>query len=242
MAIQQQKPLNSVKVELTGNVVRDPQSIVTRSGNVIKITLACNDVYNGTEPKTWWVDCIFMKECANLAQDYRQGDLISVSGLLQPSRIKGTWTDSKSGVERPNNDVCIITPEFKKEGEMGTILPMQVRYKKPLQQKYNQSYVNSQVPEPSTPLTYVGVANQQVAQQQQIDFQMNQQKEEELRHIMTQDTPPLQPTQPQSRNSYAIDKEVQQPQVQHQAQPKASIETVVASKNMTKSDIQGFMN
>lgn len=71
------------KVTLIGNLGRDPQTKAFESGRTAaRISVACNEYYNG-ETKTTWIDVLaWGKVAENMGKSLKRGDQIYVEGKL----------------------------------------------------------------------------------------------------------------------------------------------------------------
>lgn len=95
---------NINRVELSGNLTRDPELQVTKSGtSVLKFGIAVGESRNGKE-YTNYFDCIIWGKYGETMQRYLQkGQKVTVAGSLHYS----SWSDPKSGYKRSKVEVYV---------------------------------------------------------------------------------------------------------------------------------------
>ena len=95
---------NINRVELSGNLTRDPELQVTKSGTqVLKFGIAVGESRNGKE-YTNFFDCIVWGKYGETMQRYLQkGQKVTIAGSLHYS----SWSDPKSGYKRSKVEVYV---------------------------------------------------------------------------------------------------------------------------------------
>ena len=95
---------NINRVELSGNLTRDPELQVTKSGtSVLKFGIAVGESRNGKE-YTNFFDCIIWGKYGETMQKYlHKGQKVTVAGSLHYS----SWSDPKSGYKRSKVEVYV---------------------------------------------------------------------------------------------------------------------------------------
>lgn len=105
--------LNSVA--LTGRAGKDAELKYTPNGVPVANVSMAVDYGSGDSKKTSWIDLVFFKKSAEIADQYiKKGTLFGVSGYLQAR----TWED-KSGQKRKTTEVVgvnIALLEPRREG------------------------------------------------------------------------------------------------------------------------------
>lgn len=95
---------NINRVELSGNLTRDPELQSTKSGtSVLKFGIAVGESRNGKE-YTNFFDCVVWGKYGETMQRYLQkGQRVTVAGSLHYS----SWSDPKSGYKRSRVEVYV---------------------------------------------------------------------------------------------------------------------------------------
>ena len=95
---------NMNRVELSGNLTRDPELQVTQSGtSVLKFGIAVGEKRNGKD-YTSFFDCVVWGKYGESMQKYLQkGQRVAVAGSLHQS----SWNDPKSGYKRSKVEVWV---------------------------------------------------------------------------------------------------------------------------------------
>lgn len=95
---------NINRVELSGNLTRDPELQVTKSGtSVLKFGIAVGESRNGKE-YTNFFDCIIWGKYGETMQKYlHKGQKVTVAGSLHYS----SWSDPKSGYKHSKVEVYV---------------------------------------------------------------------------------------------------------------------------------------
>ena len=160
---------NKQILQSTGNVVVDPIKFErTRGDYGVKVCIACNDVYSGAGSKrAWYIDCIFLEECVDVAMKLQKGDFIRVKGILQPYEIKPLHRDKntgevirdRDGIPKRSNASLMVTPD-KRQGESTPVIPLKLLYRKPPEQltQWEESVQweePMQIPEPEAPQQHI---------------------------------------------------------------------------------------
>lgn len=96
---------NINRVELSGNLTRDPELQVTKSGKqMLKFGVAVGESGNGKEGYTNFFDCIIWGNYAETMQRYlHKGQKVAIAGSLHYS----SWSDPKAGHTRSRVEVYV---------------------------------------------------------------------------------------------------------------------------------------
>ena len=109
-------------VALTGRAGKDVELKNTASGVPVANVSMAVDYGSGDNKKTSWVDLVFFKKAAEIADQYiKKGTLFGVSGYLSAR----TWED-QSGQKRKTTEVVgvnIALLEPRKEGSASAVKP-----------------------------------------------------------------------------------------------------------------------
>ena len=95
---------NVNRVELSGNLTRDPELQVTQSGkSLLKFGLAVGEK-NGDKTYTHFFECVIWGKYGEVMQSYlSKGQHVAVAGTLHYS----SWSDPKTGYKRSKVEVYV---------------------------------------------------------------------------------------------------------------------------------------
>ena len=95
---------NMNRVELSGNLTRDPELQVTQSGkSLLKFGLAVGEK-NGDKTYTHFFECVIWGKYGEVMQSYlSKGQHVAVAGTLHYS----SWSDPKTGYKRSKVEVYV---------------------------------------------------------------------------------------------------------------------------------------
>ena len=97
------------RVELLGNVGKDPDIHTTQSGTIIaNFSIATEDrrkdVQGNWQPETEWHNCVAFKRTAEIVRDYvRKGSKLYVTGKSTTE----SWEDKQTGAKRYATKVLV---------------------------------------------------------------------------------------------------------------------------------------
>lgn len=96
---------NINRVELSGNVTRDPDLQVTKSGTpVLKFGIAVGEKQREGKDYTHFFDCVIWGKYGEVMQKYlAKGQKVTVAGSLNYS----SWSDPKTGYKRSKVEVYV---------------------------------------------------------------------------------------------------------------------------------------
>jgi len=114
------------KVQIIGNLGKDPEIRYTQSGGAVAnfsvaVTEKWKDKQGNLLEKTEWVNVTLWEKLAELAQSYlKKGSSVYIEGKLQTS----SWDDQTSGQKRYKTDVVGHSMQFldskgRSEGQQG---------------------------------------------------------------------------------------------------------------------------